>query len=92
MFGFDSAKHKAENLDSEGISTYLNLTVSTDPFLELPAENEFEFYSGAEEQNLLLSATSWAKGISSRFKDRLVKAFGENIKGQSVFLCRYIQP
>ena len=49
MFGFDLNKHKSENRNQEDISTYLNLTVTTDPFLELPAENEFEYYSGAEE-------------------------------------------
>ena len=34
--------------------TYLNLTISTDPFIELPSENAYDYYPGGEPTNLLL--------------------------------------
>ena len=56
MFGFDMEKHKKERIekDVEQIPTYLNVTVSTDPFIELPSENAYDYYPGGEPTNLLL--------------------------------------
>lgn len=76
--------------DSDLIPTYLNLTVTSDPFLELPAENDYDYYAGSESTNLLMAGTMWAKKFEKN--KRVVKVFGEDVEGKSIFLCRYIRP
>ena len=64
-----------------------------DPLLELPAENEFEYYSGAENPSLLVRGTDWVRSLrKGKFAKRVIKVFGENINGKSVFLPRYLTP
>lgn len=84
-------------MDSEvdQIPTYLNLTITTEPFIELPAENSYDYYPGGEPTNLLLHGTQWVKSMrhkNARMSTRVIKVFGENLQGQSVFLCRYLRP
>ena len=68
------------------------MSISLDPVLELPAENEYEFYPGSERNDLLQLGTQWVKQMkaSKKIGKRVVKAFGENISGHSVLLCRYL--
>lgn len=67
MFGFDIEKHKKEWLEKEvdQIPTYINLTISTDPFIELPSENSYDYYPGGEPTNLLLHGSQWVKSFQS---------------------------
>jgi hypothetical protein len=46
------------------LNTYISLSISLDPVLELPTENDLEYYPGAEASALLLAANEFAK----RFK------------------------
>lgn len=72
-------------------NTYISMSVSLDPVLELPQDNELEYYIGLEKQNLLSAASEWVKNIKKgSFEKRNVKVYGENVSGQSVLLCRYI--
>lgn len=74
-------------------NTYISMSISLDPVLELPQDNELEYYIGLEKQNLLFAAADWVKSIKKgKFEKRNIKAYGENVNGQSVFLCRYITP
>ena len=50
-----------ERKQHEDVSTYVALNLSMDPLLELPAENEFEYYSGAENPSLLVRGTDWVR-------------------------------
>jgi hypothetical protein len=70
------------------------MSISLDPVLELPQDNELEYYIGLEKQNLLAAASEWVKGIKrvAAFEKRNVKVYGENVNGQSVLLCRYVLP
>jgi len=68
------------------------MSISLDPVLELPQENELEYYIGLEKQNMLAAAAEWVKGLrKGKFEKRNIKVYGENVNGQSVMLCRYIQ-
>jgi hypothetical protein len=74
-------------------NTYLSMSISLDPILELPQENELEYYIGLEKQNLLAAASEWVKRIKKgKFEKRHIKVYGENVNGQSIMLCRYILP
>ena len=69
------------------------MSISLDPVLELPQENELEYYIGLEKQNLLYAAAEWVRAIKKgKLEKRNIKAYGENVNGQSVLLCRYITP
>ena len=74
-------------------NTYISMSISLDPVLELPQDNEFEYYPGRESTQLLIAITEWCKSLKKgRMEKRNLKAVGENIQGQSVLLCRYITP
>lgn len=45
----------------EQVPTYLNVTISLDPFINIPLENDREFYVGAEEGRFLEKGTAWEK-------------------------------
>ena len=69
------------------------MSISLDPVLELPQDNELEYYIGLEKQNLLHAGSEWVKSIKKgNFEKRNIKVYGENVSGQSVLLCRYILP
>ena len=93
IFGFSMEKHQNQREESNLIPSYVNLTITCDPSIELPAENEYDYYPGAEPTELLLFGTQWVKTIqkNQRFAKRVIKVFGENLQGQSVFLCRFIR-
>lgn len=58
------------------------MSISLDPVLELPQENELEYYIGLEKQNLLYAASEWVKSIKrGKFDKRHIKAYGENVNG-----------
>jgi len=65
-----------------------------DPFINIPLENDREFYVGAEQATLLEKGTAWEKQFYERFKpnNRQVKAFLENIEGKSTFIPRFLSP
>lgn len=65
-----------------------------DPFINIPLENEREFYVGAENGPFLEKGTAWEKQFYERFKPnaRQVKAFLENIEGKSTFIPRFLSP
>jgi hypothetical protein len=74
-------------------NTYISMSISLDPVLELSQDNELEYYIGLEKQNLLAAASDWVRSIKKgSFEKRNIKVFGENVSGQSVLLCRYITP
>lgn len=85
---------KDENLrKNEQIPTYLNLSISLDPPIEIPKENKEIFYNGAENNCILNHCAEWTNNLRNHhkyFKKRLIKTFGENLKGHSILLCRYL--
>jgi hypothetical protein len=69
------------------------MSIALDPVLELPQDNDLEYYIGLEKQNLLSAASDWLKTIKAgKYEKRNIKVYGENVSGQSVLLCRYIFP
>ena len=63
-------------------NTYISMSISLDPVLELPQENELEYYIGLEKQNFLYSASEWVKSIKrGKFEKRNIKVYGENVNG-----------
>jgi coiled-coil and C2 domain-containing protein 2A len=84
---------KADVEKVEVPNTYISMSIALDPVLELPQDNELEYYIGLEKQNLLSAASDWLKTIKhGKFEKRNIKVYGENVSGQSVLLCRYISP
>lgn len=75
--------------------TYLSVKISLDPVLELPVDNEAEYYPGFEAPTFLFSGSNWLSTMKNKvsiLKDRKIQLWAENTDGQSVFLPRYIHP
>ena len=68
------------------------MSISLEPVLELPQDNEFEYYPGRESTALLIAVTEWTKSVKKSFEKRYIRGLGENVDGQSVLLCRYLVP
>lgn len=79
--------------ENEQISTYLHLSINLDPMIELPAENSDHHYPGAEPALLLIDSQKWIEKLTGKHKNkRPIQVFGENLRGHSVLLCRYLRP
>lgn len=79
--------------ENEQISTYLHLSINLDPMIELPAENSDHHYPGAEPALLLIDSQKWVEKLTGKHKNkRPFQVFGENLRGHSVLLCRYLRP
>ena len=74
------------------IPTYVTLAVSLNPLLTIPAENQADYYPGAEQPSLLIAANKFQKMYQKKYKTRIIETFGENIYGQSILACRYLTP
>lgn len=73
--------------------TYLSVKINLDPVLELPVENEAEYYPGFEAPTFLFSGSNWLSAMKNKksiLKERKIHLWAENTDGQSVFLPRYI--
>lgn len=69
------------------------MSVSLDPVIEVPQDNEFEYYPGREGSALLIALTDWCKRLKKgKLEKRNIKTIGENICGQSVLICRFLTP
>ena len=60
--------------------------------MELPAENDQTYYPGYEQASLLTYCDKWFLANIKAQKNSRLRVFGENVKGQSVLLCRYLTP
>lgn len=80
------------DIDTNMLPTYVSVSINLDPLLDLPAENEFEFYPGGEDARLLRAGTLWSNTYRYRKKGPpiIVKCFGENVERKSILLCRYL--
>ena len=85
---------KQRLMENEQPPTYINLSITLEPNIELPYENSELFYPGFEEQKLLDDGSKWLyeRQKTSKFKHANIALFGENISGQSVLLCRFLTP
>ena len=73
--------------------TQLHLSITLDPQIQLPEDNDLDHVSGAENPEVLLHATEWQNNLIRKLKHkRAIKVFGENIDGKSVLLCKYLKP
>ena len=85
-----------ELLENEQPASYVNLSVSLDPPIELPTENEQAYYPGREDQGLLEEGTRWVNAmrlkVMKKFKNPRIMIFGENTAGRSVYIPRFLYP
>lgn len=81
-------------MENEQPPTYLNLSITLEPNIELPIENEELSYPGHEEQKDLDLGAQWVhtRMRACKFKNFNIKLFGENLKGASVILSRFLTP
>jgi hypothetical protein len=72
-----------EQRNEEQIPTYLNVTISLEPLITLPRENEREYYQGFEKGPFLQLGSEWVKMMEFKYRktNRQFKVFLENIKG-----------
>jgi len=88
----DLVKYRA--MEHEQVPTYLNISISLEPNIELPSENTEYCYPGAEDQKLLDDGSKWLHDLRTKckFKNSHIKLFGESLNGTSVLLCRFLTP
>ena len=104
IFGYYTSLHnlfqlaQEEEPNKQGVNpevpTFMSLSISLDPPIALPNQNEYEYYPGFEDIKLLISGTKWVKDLKSSdlYTNRVIKLFVENAKGESVFVPRYLYP
>lgn len=93
FFFLNHDPNKEQPAEHEIPNTYISMSISLDPVLELTQENELEYYIGREKQTLLSAGSEWVKTMRrGKFEKRNIKVYGENVSGQSVLLSRYILP
>jgi len=70
------------------------MSISLDPLISLPDENEESYYPGYEDAKMLSHCSKWCNDLRNmkKWKGRAFSVFGENIKKQSVLLCKYLCP
>lgn len=83
-----------EQRNEEQIPTYLNVTISLEPLISLPRENDRDYYQGFEKGPFLQVGSEWVKALELKFRKqgRQFKVFLENIQGQSVFIPKFLTP
>lgn len=75
--------------------TYISVRINLEPVLELPVDNEAEYYAGFESPSLLFFGSNWLSAVKNKksiLKERRVYLWAENTEGQSVFLPRFLTP
>jgi hypothetical protein len=93
FFFFDIQKNAMKEAKTDLPNTYISMSISLDPVLELPLDSELDYYPGFETSSLLISLTDWVKSLKKgKLEKRNIKCIGENINGHSVLLCRYLTP
>ena len=83
-----------KDIDTELLPSYISLSINLDPLLELPAENEYDFYPGGEDSRLLRAGALWSNSHRTVPKGPplVVKMFGENVERKSILIWRYLTP
>ena len=83
-----------KDIDTELLPSYISLSINLDPLLELPAENEYDFYPGGEDSKLLRAGALWSNShrVVPKGAPLVVKMFGENVERKSILICRYLTP
>jgi hypothetical protein len=63
------------------LNTYISLSISLDPVLELPTESELDYPIGGS--NLLIALNDWAKHFKTdkKFENREIKCMAPNSEG-----------
>ena len=56
------------DIDTDLLPSYISVSINLDPLLELPAENEFDFYPGGEDAKLLRGGALWSNTYRARKK------------------------
>jgi hypothetical protein len=61
-------KEMAENMSrtNEEINTYISLSISLDPLLEVPTDIQTQYYPGAESSSLLIACNEWLKQLRGK--------------------------
>ena len=59
---------KQMKLENEQPPSYLNLSISLDPPIELPTENEEAYYPGYEDRLLLEDGAQWVNNMKTKLK------------------------
>jgi hypothetical protein len=79
-------------MENEQPPTYINLSISVEPNIELPTDNAELSYPGFETQKILDDGAKFVheRQRTCKYKNPNIAVFGEGIKGESVLLCRYL--
>ncbi|CAK70738.1 unnamed protein product (macronuclear) [Paramecium tetraurelia] len=75
------------------IPTTIELTMTLEPSIKVNEDlSATTYFPGAESTNLFLYGIRQLNRYREQFKDRYIKFWAENLKGESVFLPRFITP
>ena len=91
----DAGKFDGLRYETELPVSYLNLSITILPKINLPSENQNYFYPGFEDQKLLDKGAKWVDDMRKKyrkFKNVNINIFGTSISGQSALIQRYLKP
>ena len=76
------------------VNSYISLYITLDPIPSFSINDELDYVPGFEDKLFLINATKLLNVLknTSKFKNRTIRLFAENLKGYSVFMPRYLKP
>lgn len=91
IFASDS-KSGSGDINNPFLPSYINLNLSCEPEFELPSGSNRNYYQGVENSQFLIMCKAWIDQFYEKKsnKSKNIKIWAENIKGQSVFLPRFL--
>lgn len=63
LFSLGHEDEKNKSGVNPNIPTFVSVSISLDPLISIPSENELEYYPGFEDMQLLLAGTKWVKDM-----------------------------
>lgn len=88
-------KDEINNVTNPLVPTYVSLNIILEPVINMSSESSAsDYYPGVENSQFLIMGSSWLMKIKKNpvYGKRLIKLWGENIDGMSVFIPRFISP
>eukprot|EP00357_Protocruzia_adherens_P030440 CAMPEP_0115042130 /NCGR_PEP_ID=MMETSP0216-20121206/46090_1 /TAXON_ID=223996 /ORGANISM="Protocruzia adherens, Strain Boccale" /LENGTH=1496 /DNA_ID=CAMNT_0002424201 /DNA_START=154 /DNA_END=4644 /DNA_ORIENTATION=- len=94
---FDADPHDSNRalFTNPAIQSHLDVSIVLDPVIDIPSQNKGDYYTGGESPKLLQYGVTFLRDIKSKYptlEKRNVALWGENIKGKSIFVCRFVRP
>jgi coiled-coil and C2 domain-containing protein 2A len=89
----EKEKFEVKKIINPFVNTYISLYITLEPIPSFSINDETDYVPGFEDNSFLINSTKWLNTLksSSKFKNRKIRLFAENIDGFSVFMPRFLK-